>query len=203
MNPYQVLGVREGASQEEIKAAYREKVKKYHPDRYAGNPLQDLASEKLKEINEAYDMLTKNAGASSSAGGYGSGGYSSSSGSSYAGSDLGRARQMLNAGNVAGAFNLLNNISVRNAEWHYLMGIVRLRQGAYDAARSEMQTAVQMDPNNAEYRQAYASLNNFGNRYGGNQAGNVDMCSVCSTLYCMDCCCESMGGNLIPCVGCR
>lgn len=58
MNPYEVLGVSENASDEEIKKAYRELVKKYHPDKYVDNPLSDLASEKIKEINMAYDMIT-------------------------------------------------------------------------------------------------------------------------------------------------
>ncbi len=58
-NPYEVLGVREDASQDEIKQAYRVMVKKYHPDKFKDNPLSDLADEKLKEINEAYDVLTK------------------------------------------------------------------------------------------------------------------------------------------------
>ena len=58
-NPYEVLGVKEGASDEEIKKAYRELVKKYHPDKYVNNPLADLAAEKMKEINDAYDALTK------------------------------------------------------------------------------------------------------------------------------------------------
>jgi molecular chaperone DnaJ len=57
-DPYEVLGVRRGASDEEIKAAYRELVKKYHPDNYADHPLSDLAEEKIKEINDAYDQLT-------------------------------------------------------------------------------------------------------------------------------------------------
>jgi curved DNA-binding protein CbpA len=54
-DPWKVLGVRQGASQEEIKSAYRRLVKQYHPDRYADNPLKELAQEKLKQINEAYD----------------------------------------------------------------------------------------------------------------------------------------------------
>lgn len=36
-NPYEVLGLKEGASIEEVKRAYRELVKKYHPDQYADN----------------------------------------------------------------------------------------------------------------------------------------------------------------------
>lgn len=61
-NPYKILGIKEGASYDEIKRAYRELAKKYHPDRYRDNPLSDLAGEKMREINEAYDDLMKNAG---------------------------------------------------------------------------------------------------------------------------------------------
>lgn len=61
-NPYKILGVKEGASYDEIKKSYRELAKKYHPDRYQNNPLADLADEKMREINEAYDYLMKNAG---------------------------------------------------------------------------------------------------------------------------------------------
>lgn len=58
MNPYEVLGIKQGASETEIKAAYRNLVKKYHPDKHQDNPLSELAEEKLREINEAYEMLT-------------------------------------------------------------------------------------------------------------------------------------------------
>ena len=66
MNPYEVLGVKPGASQEEIKSAYRKLVKQYHPDQYVDNPLKDLAQEKLAEVNKAYDMLKNNNGWDSS-----------------------------------------------------------------------------------------------------------------------------------------
>ena len=62
MNPYEVLGIKPGASQEEIKSAYRKLVKKYHPDQYGDNPLKELAQEKLAEVNEAYEMLKNNGG---------------------------------------------------------------------------------------------------------------------------------------------
>ena len=58
-DPYAVLGVSSSASEEEIKRAYRDLVKKYHPDNYANNPLADLAEAKMKEVNEAYDAIMK------------------------------------------------------------------------------------------------------------------------------------------------
>lgn len=207
MNPYKVLGVSEGASQEEIRAAYRALVKKYHPDKYSDNPLKELATEKLKEINEAYDMLTKKSTASSSYDNSTSyGGAYSGSGSAYSGpnsSEFARARLFINQNNLQGAKQVLDSLSIRNAEWYYLYGMVYLRQGWYDKAREYIKRAYEQEPGNAEYRNAYTALNNSGNPYGrttyGNQGGyggGVDGCDVCSSLLCANCCCNMLGGRM-------
>ena len=58
MNPYEVLGVSETATDEQVRSAYIKLVKKYHPDRYQDSDLKDLANDKLKQVNEAYDTIT-------------------------------------------------------------------------------------------------------------------------------------------------
>lgn len=205
MNPYKVLGVSEDATQEEIRAAYLQLVKKYHPDKYTDNPLKELANEKLKEINEAYELLTKKSQSTSAGRGqqsYG-GGYSGS-GSAYSGpaaAEFARARSYINQNNLHAAKQVLDGISVRNAEWYYLYGIVYLRQGWYDKAREYISRAYEQEPGNAEYRNAYAALNNSGNPFAGGrtaqgQAMGCDACDICSSLLCADCCCSMMGGRL-------
>jgi hypothetical protein len=61
VDPFEVLGVRPGASHQQIRAAYREQVARYHPDKHRGNPLEQLAADKLRAINRAYEILTKGA----------------------------------------------------------------------------------------------------------------------------------------------
>lgn len=56
-DPYKILGVPPTATDDEVKSAYRALAKKYHPDNYAGSPVADLADEKMKEINQAYDTI--------------------------------------------------------------------------------------------------------------------------------------------------
>lgn len=122
-DPYSVLGVKPDASDDAIKRAYRELARKYHPDNYQNNPLADLAEEKMKEINQAYDTITKmRSGGGSASGGYQSqgsyqyqGGYQqqrqysdSASGSLYS-----QVRQCINLGDIGRAEQLLRSAPVR------------------------------------------------------------------------------------------
>ena len=184
MNPYEVLGVSENASEEEIKRAYKELVKKYHPDKYQNNPLADLAEEKLQEVNEAYDMIMKGR-----ASGYGN---STPRGSGNA--DYMQVRRYIDAGNLRAAEKILNSTNDRSAEWFFLSGMLSYRKGWYDDAVNKLQTATNMDPNNMEYSQAYGRIINMGGgyqnqAYGRGYRSNDDMCCQALQFYiCADCC---------------
>lgn len=197
-DPYSVLGVSPSASDEEVKKAYRDLARKYHPDNYQDNPLADLAQEKMKSINEAYDAITKSRASGSSQGGYSqSSGYSQSYGSGYSGYRASspvyaQIRQAINMGQYQQAESLLSGISNRDAEWYFLSGALAYRKGWMDEAQRNYQTACSMDPSNAEYQQALQMM-----RYGGNNIyrqnatyqNGCDGCDLCSALMCLSCLC--------------
>lgn len=191
-DPYEVLGVQKNATQDEIKSAYRKLAKQYHPDRYIGNPLADLAAEKFKEINEAYDTLTE----SNTKNSYGG------NNSSYQGAgNFAQIRNYINMGSIDEAERLLDSMSERGAEWFYLKGLIYLRRGWHSQGINFIRQAVNMEPNNFEYRNTLNSLENQTRQYRdmGPAMSNESMCNCCSNLLCSDCCCECMGGDLIPC----
>ena len=190
-NPYEVLGVSENASDEEIKAAYRKLAKKYHPDNYADSPLADVAEQKMKEINEAYDTINqlrqKGRGTGSSSN-Y-AGGYSNQS-TRFHGVRIYIQRNM-----ISEAEQILDNTEqqYRDAEWHYLKGMCAYRKGWANQAYSYFTQAVNMNPNNQEYR---AALNNMNSQrsynYGGYTQGTPNtsegaMCDACTTCLCINC----------------
>lgn len=203
-DPYKVLGVDRNATDDEIKKAYRDLARKYHPDNYRDNPLSDLVEEKMKEINEAYDQIQKErSGAKSS---NGSGSYQSYSYGTSGDARFNEIRVLINSRRYSEAEMRLDSMSAadRNAEWNFLKGCVLAQRGHFFDAQRYIETACYMDPNNAEYRNAKAQMSRTANTYGNGynttyRTGNVDMCNVCQTLWCMDCCCECMGGDFIRC----
>ena len=205
-DPYKVLGVSPNATDDEIKKAYRELARKYHPDKYRDSDLADLASEKMKEINAAYEEIKSMRENGAKQNGGRSGNYSYTGGSSPTGdARYNSIRQMINSGNVNGAERALYEIpdADRNAEWNFLMGCVQLRYGRYVDAQRFFDIAVSMDPYNNEYRTAQERLRTRANGYGGGyrttQSGGCSACDMCSALMCADCCCECCGGDLISC----
>lgn len=211
-DPYKVLGVDRNATDAQIKEAYRKLAKKYHPDNYAGSPIADLASEKMKEVNEAYDQIVKERKQGAQNGGYqqssqGYGNYNYSSNNEYP--DI---RRLISQNRIEDAEQLLNGVPSdrRSAEWYFLKGSVLYKKGWLEEAFRHFSTACQMDPSNMEYRAAMnqatnARRGNYGpyNGYGGYNptysTSSCSSCDICSSLLVADCCCECLGGDCISC----
>ena len=205
-DPYKVLGVAPDASDDEIKKAYRALARKYHPDKYRDSDLADLASEKMKEVNAAYEEIQnmrKNGGASSSSSGAGYGGYSTGTSSSTGNPKYNEIRRLINASNVPEAERLLYEFHEgdRGAEWNFLFGCVLIKKGQFVDAQRYFDIACSMDPYNNEYKAARENLRRRASGYGGGYqtSRSGGCCDICSTLICADCCCECCGGDLISC----
>ena len=195
-DPYSVLGVNRNATDDEIKKAYRELARKYHPDNYAGNPLADLVEEKMKEVNEAYDAIQKERAA---------GGNTSSKYSSYTYSGItsfAEVRRLISEGKYSDAELIIDSTPSgdRGAEWNYLKGCLLSRRGYFYDAQKHIETACYLDPQNAEYQAAKDKLRYQAGSFGGSykqSAGtnDSDCCSICTTLLIADACCDCCGGN--------
>lgn len=209
------------ASTEEIKKAYRTLSRKYHPDANINNPNKAEAEEKFKQVQQAYKQIMeeKENGTSSYSsqgsygGSYGSGGYGGSYGNggyggNYGGynygsstedAELRAAANYLNNMRYQEAMRVLNNISRHNAQWYYLHAIANAGLGNNISAVQDAQTAVNMEPDNMQYRQLLSQLQgggqwytDMGQGYGYERAGG-DMgkwCCECLAINAMcNCCC--------------
>lgn len=195
-DPYEVLGIQRGASDDEIKKAYRAKCKRWHPDL---NPNDPTAEEHFKEVQAAYDAITKGetdmgGGYGRQAGGYqqqsygqqgdfsgfdgfdpfgfgfGFGGYEQQSGASYSSSDspeLQAARNFIANQRYAEARRVLDGIvsTRRYGRWYYLSSLANQGLGNSIGALQDARRAVQMEPNNAEYRMHLQRLQSAGQTY--------------------------------------
>lgn len=197
-DPYKVLGVPSSATDEEVKKAYLALARKYHPDKYTDSDLADLASEKMKEVNAAYEEIQNMRANGSSEGSYQYGSESAGSGS------FAEIRKLINMGYIDEAERRLNAMGIadRGAEWKFLMGCVCVRRMRFADAEMHFENACKDDPYNTEYRMARDNLRRQTSSYGGGyhtSASSASACDCCSSLICADCCCECMGGDLIRC----
>ena len=207
-DPYSVLGVSPNASDDEIKKAYRNMSRKYHPDSYADNPLSDLAEEKFKEVQEAYKQIMdeRERGGFYSGGGYGGsyGGSYSSSGSNSV--ELTAVYNFISNGRYRDALNALNGIPNRDARWYYYSAVANAGIGNNLQAMNDANRAASMEPQNPEYRNLVNQLQWRTNRYQGGGMDYGRPQSTCGTgNMCCDLCvadqlCECMGGDLCSCM---
>ena len=186
-NPYEVLGIPQCASKEQIDAAYRELMRKYQDNGDGG---------RMDELNQAYDSIVM--GSYSNTSGYGNYRYTP---------DYSDIRAKINSGRLDDAQTLLEGIpeGSRDAHWFYLKGTIQQKRGWLEEAAKNFATASTLDPSNNTYQMAYNKVNNA--RSGGyrterrssDEKKGCSGCDMCTGLLCADCCCECFGGDLIPC----
>lgn len=212
LDPYRVLGVSKDASMDEIKKAYRNLSRKYHPDANLNNPNKDQAEEMFKQVQQAYDQIVREREqGTSSSGSWGGGGYGSYGGFGGFGGgyqtqedqhsmEMRAAANYINAGHFREALNVLNRMSERNAEWYYYHAMANAGMGSTASAMEDARKAVEMEPDNMRYQQFYQQMQSggqwyqsMGSGYGyprpGTEMGNCCCECLCLNALCGGCCC--------------
>lgn len=200
-NPYEILGISPSATNDEVKKAYRDLSRKYHPDSYVGNPLSDLAEEKFKEVQEAYDQIMKQREGGSNT--YSGQQYQSSGGGQET-VELQAVRNYINSRRFQEALRTLQGIQVRNAMWYYYSAIANMGLGNNLVAVEHAKQAAAMEPHNMEYVNFANQMQYRAQRYQGMSYGygrpTFGTGNLCCDLWCADTLCECMGGDLCSCM---
>lgn len=192
INPYEYLGLNRNSTEQQVMDAYRSIAASIQNS----TGTDEEKTNRMNELNEAYDFVLNEI--------RGTGTYYNNSNSyNQSTSQFYDVRQRINNGRIDDAETILDGIpnNMRSAEWHYLKGMIHQRRGWLNEAYRCYQTACRMDPSNSEYAAAFNSMNTNAN--GGyrtsRHSSDCDTCDICQGLICADCCCECMGGDLIPC----
>jgi molecular chaperone DnaJ len=217
-DPYSILGISPGASDEEMTQAYRRLAKKYHPDINPGNK---SAEQKMREVNAAYEQIKKqktggvnyeqadgsygrqsqNQGGDPFDGGFGFwfGGFDDffNGEREWENPEIDHVRILVENGQYGNALLVLSKISVHNAEWYFYSALANAGAGNRVSALSHAREAVRMEPQNGRYRQLLNQFErgSFAYREAGEHRG-FNMRNLGTTffrimlaqLFCLFCC---------------
>lgn len=222
-DPYQVLGVTENASYEEVKRAYRALSRKYHPDANLNNPLRDEAEEKFKEVQQSYQQIMDRRSGKGVWGGTSDSGQSDGFSDFFGGFErrtsgktngeesesqryMRAAASYIQGGRYGEALHVLNGIRERSALWYFYSASANLGAGNNVTALEHAQEAVRMEPQNMQYQMLLQRLQGGQGWYQKQQSvygfpgsAGSDWCvKLCiANLLCNLCC----GGSGMCCGG--
>ncbi len=175
---YEILGVSEQATDEEIKEAYRALKKKYNEDRWLEGEAGNEAARMLEKVDAAYEEITRDRREKRR--------------NTEGANAFEEVSELIRKGDIDGAQAKLDSFNERGAEWHYLQSVVFYKKSWLNESKKQLEIAMQMDGSNAKYREAYEKLNaraDYRRETGGAQNTDPDPTSE-----------EQMGGNL--CANC-
>ena len=180
MNPYEILGLPQGASPEDVNRVYKEKMAQYNAN--------GVESDEMNQLNQAYDAIMYN----------GQSTYNSTAGESI---KYGDVRAKIREKRYEDAETILVGVPIasRDAEWYFLKGNILHARGWLEEAGDCYAKAVQLEPNNLEYAAAHKNVKQkesgaFRNNWESNQDKNTKSGCVdklcCSCACCDECCCD-------------
>ena len=202
-NAYEILGLPTNSSMEQVESRYRELRAQYQRDRFLPGEEGEEACERLQQIEVAYrDILTSREEQNQSR-------------DFFDDNDYTQIQELISTGRLEEAQALLDERSVRDAEWHYIQSILFYKRNWFLESKKQLELACQMDPNNARYRQSLEKLtrilasntispdqmrttsrptnDNYSNMGAGNGTCTGSSCGDC--LLCNACC------NCMQCMG--
>ena len=197
-DPYEVLGLKQGASEEEVKKAYKTLAKKYHPDVTGNDP---AAAQKMQEINSAYDAIINHKSYSSSSSSYGysqssyGGGYGYSNEREEESNEMRAAASYIHSRHFREALHVLSTVPFekRNGRWYYLSAVAKGYSGDTTGAYSDISEAIKKEPGNMEYQSFLDRLNGSRNFYTQRQSAygpsGSGFFSCCLPLMLLNMCC--------------
>lgn len=204
-DPYEILGIPRNASEEEIKKAYRNLSRKYHPDANLNNPNKGEAEEKFKEVQKAYKMIM-NKEDTSSFGGFSyrdfSGGNNWNGERNNTSQNMDQEDTYLNAaanfirnGMYSDALRVLSDIKNRNAKWYYHSAVANAGIGNQVTAVEHIKQAIAMEPQNMEYQRMLQQIQN-GSSWYNDMGGTYGMPNMSGNDYCLKLCIANIVCNL-------
>ncbi|HEY8423368.1 MAG TPA: hypothetical protein VIL23_01235 [Clostridia bacterium] len=193
-NPYEILKLSPDATLEEIEQAYKKLKAQYSEERFLEGEAGRQGAINLMNLEYAYSEIMRMRKKQENENKYGS--------------DLGEIDQMIKDGKIDQAQIELDKISERNARWHFLQSIIYYKKGWYDESRAQLKLALNLEPDNEQYKTALSRLEQFmassnANPYTIGQPeaqenlppdAAMGLANCCATLCLLDCCC-----NLLRC----
>ena len=201
---YDLLGLSENATDEEITNRYNELKEKYREERWLDGEAGNEAARMLTKLDVAYNEIMssrkdqdKNTDGQSS---------------------FEEITALLKENKLSEAQALLDNFNERPAEWHYLQAAVFYKKNWTNDSKKQLEIAMQMDPSNQKYRAAYGKLNAKNeyqqqqahqqqqqNPYANNRAPYDDQMGGSTCSNCVSCCYTYLCVDCLfsLCCGCR